>query len=70
MADEGAEAYWYEAINDPSLSAHERQDLIEDLNEEGIHSALHLFRQRTSGARLIDSASSPSFRTSPLKMTA
>ena len=27
--------YWYGAINDPNLSAHERQDLIEDLNEEG-----------------------------------
>ena len=35
-ADPDAEAYWYEAINDPSLSAHERQDLIEDLNEDGL----------------------------------
>jgi hypothetical protein len=34
--DAQAEAYWYEAINDPSLSAHERQDLIEDLNEDGL----------------------------------
>ena len=33
--DPDAEAYWIAAINDPSLSAHERQDLIEDLNEEG-----------------------------------
>ena len=30
-----AERYWVEAINDSSLPAHERQDLIEDLNEEG-----------------------------------
>lgn len=34
-ADPQAEAYWYAAINDPGLSAHERQDLIEDLNEDG-----------------------------------
>lgn len=34
-ADREAEDYWIDAINDPSLSAHERQDLIEDLNEEG-----------------------------------
>jgi hypothetical protein len=31
-----AEAYWILAINDRSLSATERQDLIEDLNEDGI----------------------------------
>jgi hypothetical protein len=30
-----AEQVWVEAINDPSFSAHDRQDLIEDLNEEG-----------------------------------
>jgi len=35
-ADADAEIYWYAAINDPSLSAHERQDLIEDLNEDGL----------------------------------
>ena len=35
-ADSDAEAYWYEAINNPDLSAHERQDLIEDLNEDGL----------------------------------
>ena len=35
-ADPDAEAYWYEAINNASLSAHERQDLIEDLNEDGL----------------------------------
>lgn len=34
--DPDAEQYWLEAINDPSLSAHERQDLIEDLNEDGL----------------------------------
>jgi hypothetical protein len=35
-ADPDAEMYWYKAINDPSLSAHERSDLIEDLNEDGL----------------------------------
>lgn len=35
-ADPDAETYWYAAINDPGLSAHERQDLIEDLNEDGL----------------------------------
>jgi hypothetical protein len=35
-ADPDAEMYWYGAINNPSLSAHERQDLIEDLNEDGL----------------------------------
>lgn len=35
-ADPDAETYWYEAINNPSLSAQERQDLIEDLNEDGL----------------------------------
>jgi len=34
-ADPAAEEYWLGAINDPSLPAGERQDLIEDLNEEG-----------------------------------
>jgi hypothetical protein len=34
--DADAERYWYSAINDPTLSAHERQDLIEDLNETGL----------------------------------
>jgi hypothetical protein len=34
-ADPTAEEYWHAAINDPRLSAHEREDLIEDLNEEG-----------------------------------
>jgi hypothetical protein len=35
-ADADAEEYWYFAINDPDLSAQERQDLIEDLNETGL----------------------------------
>lgn len=34
-ADPDCEAYWVGAINDQSLSAQERQDLIEDLNEDG-----------------------------------
>jgi hypothetical protein len=33
--DSEAERYWAMAINDPSLSESEREDLIEDLNEEG-----------------------------------
>jgi hypothetical protein len=36
-----AELYWYSAINDFSLSAHERQDLIEDLNEDGLSNPAH-----------------------------
>jgi hypothetical protein len=39
--DPDAEAYWVEAINDPNLSAHERSDLIEDLNEEGFEDPHH-----------------------------
>jgi hypothetical protein len=39
--DPAAEEYWYAAINDPDLSAHERQDLIEDLNEEGLSDPKH-----------------------------
>jgi len=35
-SDPDAETYWCEAINDPALSAHERSDLIEDLNEDGL----------------------------------
>jgi len=33
--DPDAEEYWASAINDPSLSDKEREDLIEDLNEVG-----------------------------------
>ena len=40
-ADPDAEAYWLEAINDPTLSADERQELIEDLNEEGFADPAH-----------------------------
>jgi hypothetical protein len=35
-ADPDADRYWIEAINNPSLPAQERQDLIEDLNEDGL----------------------------------
>jgi hypothetical protein len=41
-ADPEAEAYWTAAINDPSLPANERQDLIEDLNEDGLTDPHHL----------------------------
>jgi len=34
--DPYAEGYWFDAINDPNLPAHERSDLIEDLNELGL----------------------------------
>lgn len=37
-----AEALWIAAINDPNLSAHQRKDLIEDLNEEGFADPKHL----------------------------
>jgi len=33
--DPDAEAYWLAAINDPSVPGPEREDLIEDLNENG-----------------------------------
>ena len=33
--DPDADSYWCDAINDPSLPAEERKDLIEDLNEDG-----------------------------------
>ena len=34
--DSTAELIWLEAINNPKLSKQERQDLIEDLNEDGM----------------------------------
>ena len=34
--DPAAEAYWLEAIHDRNLSDREREDLMEDLNEEGL----------------------------------
>ncbi|HEV7403234.1 MAG TPA: hypothetical protein VGO11_09920 [Chthoniobacteraceae bacterium] len=40
-ADPDAEEYWLAAINDPSLPAEERQDLIEDLNEDGLSDPQH-----------------------------
>lgn len=40
-ADPFAEEYWFASINDPSLSGHERQDLIEDLNEDGLSDPQH-----------------------------
>ena len=39
--DPDAEAYWVSAINDPSLGPTERQDLIEDLNEDGLSDPKH-----------------------------
>jgi hypothetical protein len=40
-ANADAEKYWHSAINDPDLPAHERQDLIEDLNETGLIDPSH-----------------------------
>ena len=40
-ADPEAEQYWAAAINDPALSADERQNLIEDLNEDGLSDPKH-----------------------------
>jgi hypothetical protein len=40
-ADADAEEYWRAAINDPSVPAAERQDLIEDLNEDGLSDPRH-----------------------------
>jgi hypothetical protein len=39
--DPDAEAYWLDAINDPSLPPNERKDLIEDLNEDGLSDPDH-----------------------------
>jgi len=41
-ADPMADAVWYEAINDPNITPHDRQDLIEDLNENGFADPKHL----------------------------
>jgi len=35
-ADPEAELYWAQTINNPNVPAHERKDLIEDLNEDGL----------------------------------
>ena len=40
--DPEAEAVWVDAINNPELPPKERQDLIEDLNEEGFADPKHL----------------------------
>jgi hypothetical protein len=40
-ADPIAEEYWFTAINDLSLPANERQNLIEDLNEDGLSDPKH-----------------------------
>lgn len=40
-ADPEADAYWIGAINDSSLPAEERKDLIEDLNEDGLSDPHH-----------------------------
>lgn len=40
-SDPAAEAYWIGAINDSSLPAEERKDLIEDLNEDGLSDPRH-----------------------------
>jgi hypothetical protein len=39
--DPDAEAIWMQSINDPNTSAHDRQDLIEDLNEDGLPDPNH-----------------------------
>ncbi len=44
-ADPEAEEYWFAAINDPDLPAKERQDLIEDLNEDGLSDPKHPGRE-------------------------
>lgn len=41
-ADPVAEEVWFHAINDPNLSNKAREDLIEDLNEEGFADPKHL----------------------------
>ena len=40
-SDPDAAWYWYQAINDPALPPQERQDLIEDLNEDGLADPHH-----------------------------
>lgn len=40
-ADPTAEVVWASAINNPALPAQERQDLIEDLNEDGFSNKKH-----------------------------
>jgi hypothetical protein len=40
-ADPAAEAYWMSAISDPNLPDQEREDLMEDLNEDGLSDPKH-----------------------------
>jgi hypothetical protein len=40
-SDSDADAYWANAISDPTLPAEERKDLIEDLNEDGLSDPEH-----------------------------
>jgi len=42
--DPAAEAVWIASINDPNVSAHDRSDLIEDLNEEGFDDPKNITR--------------------------
>src|SRR5205807_605310 len=39
--DVNAELYWFAALDDPALPKSERQDLIDDLNEEGLADPKH-----------------------------
>jgi hypothetical protein len=41
-ADPQAEEVWYQAINDPNMPPKARQDLIEDLNEDGFPDPKHV----------------------------
>lgn len=41
-ADAGAEAVWASTINDPTVPAEARKDLIEDLNEDGFPDPKHV----------------------------
>jgi len=41
-ADPQAEEVWYQAINDPNMPPKARQDLIEDLNEDGFPDPRHV----------------------------
>jgi hypothetical protein len=40
-SDPDADSYWIGAINDSSMPAEERKDLIEDLNEDGLSDPRH-----------------------------
>ena len=40
-SDPAAEEYWVAAINNPNLPEEERQNLIEDLNEDGLSDPKH-----------------------------